>query len=90
MLYKIIFIDENEIETENTQVPDFLTNLNHLAEQGKLDPVIGRSQEIRKIQEILCRRTKNNPVLIGSPCRKNCHSRWFSWLNRKRNSTRHY
>ena len=38
-----------------------------MAEQGKLDPVIGRSQEIRKIQEILCRRTKNNPVLIGSP-----------------------
>ena len=60
-------LDESEIEAETTQTPDFLTNLNQLAEQGKLDPVIGRSQEIRKIQEILCRRTKNNPVLIGSP-----------------------
>ncbi len=60
-------LDETEIEAENTQAPDFLTNLNKLAEKGKLDPVIGRSQEIRKIQEILCRRRKNNPVLIGSP-----------------------
>lgn len=38
-----------------------------LAEQGKLDPVIGRDEEIRRVIRILCRRTKNNPVLIGEP-----------------------
>lgn len=46
---------------------DFLENLNELAANGKLDPVIGRATEIRKVQEILCRRTKNNPVLVGAP-----------------------
>lgn len=40
-----------------------------LAEQGKLDPVIGRDEEIRRVIRILCRRTKNNPVLIGEPGR---------------------
>ena len=49
------------------EVPDFLVNLNELANAGKLDPVIGRSTEIQKVMEILCRRTKNNPVLIGLP-----------------------
>ena len=52
---------------EGDEKPDFLENLNALAESGKLDPVIGRSMEIRRVQEILCRRTKNNPVLIGPP-----------------------
>jgi ATP-dependent Clp protease ATP-binding subunit ClpB len=42
-------------------------DLVELAEQGKLDPVIGRDQEIRRIVQILARRTKNNPVLIGEP-----------------------
>ena len=42
-------------------------NLNELAEAGKLDPVIGRDQEIRRILQILSRRTKNNPILIGEP-----------------------
>lgn len=46
---------------------DFLENLNELASEGKLDPVIGRATEIRRVQEILCRRTKNNPVLVGAP-----------------------
>ncbi len=54
-------------EEEENEVPEFLENLNDLADQGKLDPVIGRSTEIRRVQEILCRRTKNNPVLVGSP-----------------------
>ncbi len=45
--------------------PDFLSNLNQLAEAGKLDPVIGRSGEIRSVMEILGRRSKNNPVLVG-------------------------
>ncbi len=52
--------DEEELE-----VPSFLTNLNELALAGKLDPVIGRSKEIRAVMEILGRRSKNNPVLVG-------------------------
>lgn len=42
-------------------------NLNELARQGKLDPVIGRDEEIRRVLQILSRRTKNNPILIGEP-----------------------
>ena len=42
-------------------------NLNDLVRQGKLDPVIGRDEEIRRVLQILSRRTKNNPVLIGDP-----------------------
>ena len=51
---------------ENTEVPKFLVNLNELAREGKLDPVIGRTKEIRAVMEILGRRSKNNPVLVGS------------------------
>ena len=45
----------------------YALNLNHLAAEGKLDPVIGREDEIRRVLQILSRRTKNNPVLIGEP-----------------------
>lgn len=45
----------------------YAKNLNQLAEQGKLDPVIGRDEEIRRVIQILSRRTKNNPILIGEP-----------------------
>jgi ATP-dependent Clp protease ATP-binding subunit ClpB len=45
----------------------FGTDLTALAEQGKLDPVIGRDEEIRRVIQVLSRRTKNNPVLIGEP-----------------------
>ncbi|MEY4973281.1 MAG: hypothetical protein RLZZ55_68 [Bacteroidota bacterium] len=45
----------------------FAKNLNALAEAGKLDPVIGRDDEIRRVLQILTRRTKNNPILIGEP-----------------------
>jgi ATP-dependent Clp protease ATP-binding subunit ClpB len=62
-------IDYNALKTENadgvTEKPSFLINLNELAESGKLDPVIGRSKEIRAVMEILGRRGKNNPVLVG-------------------------
>lgn len=62
-------IDYNDLKTENaegvTEKPAFLLNLNELAESGKLDPVIGRSKEIRAVMEILGRRGKNNPVLVG-------------------------
>jgi len=50
---------------ETTEAPDFLVNLNDMAAKGKLDPVIGRTREIRAVMEILGRRGKNNPVLVG-------------------------
>ncbi len=50
---------------EEVEIPKFLVNLNEIAEQGKLDPVIGRTKEIRAVMEILGRRGKNNPVLVG-------------------------
>ncbi|MBP5549767.1 MAG: AAA family ATPase [Bacteroidales bacterium] len=55
---------------ENKQyqfLPRFATNLNELAAAGKLDPVIGRDDEIRRVLQILSRRTKNNPILVGEP-----------------------
>ena len=55
----------NQAHDAEDEVPSFLINLNELAEQGKLDPVIGRSKEIRAVMEILGRRGKNNPVLVG-------------------------
>ncbi len=58
---------ETPEESEEDEKPEFLEDLNELAESGKLDPVIGRAMEIRRVQEILCRRTKNNPVLVGPP-----------------------
>lgn len=45
----------------------YAKNLNELAKEGKLDPVIGRDEEIRRVLQILTRRTKNNPILIGEP-----------------------
>jgi ATP-dependent Clp protease ATP-binding subunit ClpB len=45
----------------------FSRDLTALARQGKLDPVIGRDEEIRRVMQVLSRRTKNNPVLIGEP-----------------------
>jgi len=45
----------------------YAKNLNELAKNGKLDPVIGRDEEIRRVLQILSRRTKNNPILIGEP-----------------------
>ena len=45
----------------------YAKNLNQLADSGKLDPVIGRDEEIRRVLQILSRRTKNNPILIGEP-----------------------
>ncbi len=54
---------------EDTKNPleQFSINLTSLAKEGKLDPVIGRDEEIRRVMQILSRRTKNNPVLLGDP-----------------------
>ena len=54
---------------ENTyhSLAKYAKNLNEMASKGKLDPVIGRDEEIRRVLQILTRRTKNNPILIGEP-----------------------
>ncbi len=53
-------------ETYNS-LEKYAKNLNQLADSGKLDPVIGRDEEIRRVLQILSRRTKNNPILVGEP-----------------------
>jgi ATP-dependent Clp protease ATP-binding subunit ClpB len=53
-------------ETYNS-LEKYAKNLNKLAREGKLDPVIGRDEEIRRVMQILSRRTKNNPIIIGEP-----------------------
>ena len=53
-------------ETYNS-LEKYAKNLNKLARDGKLDPVIGRDEEIRRVMQILSRRTKNNPIIIGEP-----------------------
>ncbi len=53
-------------ETYNA-LDKYANNLNKMAEEGKLDPIIGRDDEIRRILQILSRRTKNNPILVGEP-----------------------
>jgi ATP-dependent Clp protease ATP-binding subunit ClpB len=58
--------DANAEETRQA-LDKYTVNLTELAEQGKLDPVIGRDEEIRRTIQVLQRRTKNNPVLIGEP-----------------------
>jgi len=52
---------------ENTHLSRYAKNLNEFADSGKLDPVIGRDDEIRRVLQILSRRSKNNPVLVGEP-----------------------
>lgn len=58
--------DQNAEATYNS-LEKYATNLNKRAEEGKLDPVIGRDEEIRRVLHILSRRTKNNPLLTGEP-----------------------
>lgn len=58
--------DPNAEATYNA-LEKYSRNLNELAREGKLDPVIGRDEEIRRVIQILSRRTKNNPVLVGEP-----------------------
>ena len=57
----------NNQNERNSFLNRFAINLNEAAKSGKLDPVIGRDEEIRRILQILSRRTKNNPILIGEP-----------------------
>ena len=59
---------ENTPQPKGSQILDqFGRNLTHAAAEGKLDPVVGREREIERVMQILSRRTKNNPILIGEP-----------------------
>ncbi len=60
-------VKSQDAEATYQSLNKFAKNLNDLAKTGKLDPVIGRDEEIRRVLQILSRRTKNNPILIGEP-----------------------
>lgn len=60
-------VASNDAEATYNALEKYAKNLNALAESGKLDPVIGRDEEIRRVLQILSRRTKNNPMLVGEP-----------------------
>ena len=60
-------VQDREAEQKYRALERFSRDLTELARQGKLDPVIGRDEEIRRVIQVLSRRTKNNPVLIGEP-----------------------
>jgi len=60
-------VDSKSAESRYQVLERFCTNITALASKGKLDPVIGRHEEIRRVIQILSRRTKNNPVLVGPP-----------------------
>ena len=60
-------VTSQSVEDTFNSLNKYAKNLNQLAQSGKLDPVIGRDEEIRRVLQILSRRTKNNPILIGEP-----------------------
>lgn len=60
-------VTDQNAETTLNALNKYARNLNEFAESGKLDPVIGRDDEIRRLMQILSRRTKNNPILVGEP-----------------------
>ena len=60
-------VTDDDPESKYEVLQKYGRNLNELAEQGKLDPVIGRDEEIRRVVQVISRRTKNNPILIGEP-----------------------
>ena len=57
--------EEGIAETSNNPLDSFATNLNHEAEQGRIDPLIGRQEEVTRVIQVLSRRRKNNPLLVG-------------------------
>lgn len=60
-------VDSQDPEAKVQSLEKYTKDLTALARQDKIDPVIGRDEEIRRVMQVLCRRTKNNPVLIGEP-----------------------
>ncbi|BDC93931.1 ATP-dependent chaperone ClpB [Treponema bryantii] len=60
-------VDSNDPEAKTRSLEKYCRDLTAAARQDKIDPVIGRDEEIRRVMQVLCRRTKNNPVIIGEP-----------------------
>ncbi|HCW06823.1 MAG TPA: type VI secretion system ATPase TssH, partial [Cytophagales bacterium] len=60
-------VTDQNAEAKYKSLERYSKNLNDLAKRGKIDPVIGRDEEIRRVLQILSRRTKNNPILLGEP-----------------------
>lgn len=60
-------VNDPNAESKYRSLERYSINLNKLAQEGKIDPVIGRDEEIRRVLQILSRRTKNNPILLGEP-----------------------
>ncbi len=60
-------VTDPNAEAKYRSLERYSKNLNELAKKGKIDPVIGRDEEIRRVLQILARRTKNNPILLGEP-----------------------
>ena len=60
-------VDSNDPESKTRSLEKYCRDLTAAARQDKIDPVIGRDEEIRRVMQVLCRRTKNNPVIIGEP-----------------------
>lgn len=60
-------VDSQDPENKSRALEKYCRDLTALARQDKIDPVIGRDEEIRRVMQVLCRRTKNNPVIIGEP-----------------------
>ena len=60
-------VDSQDPESKVRTLEKYCRDLTSLARQDKIDPVIGRDEEIRRVMQVLCRRTKNNPVIIGEP-----------------------
>lgn len=60
-------VNDPNAEAKYRSLERYSINLNELARQGKLDPIIGRDEEIRRVLQIISRRTKNNPMLVGTP-----------------------
>ena len=59
--------DRGDGTGKGSVLEQFCTDLNALAEDGKLDPVVGREEEMQRLMQILSRRTKNNPCMVGEP-----------------------
>ena len=62
-----MYNNQNQNQNQQSALSTYTINLNERAKAGKLDPVIGRDEEIRRVLQILSRRTKNNPILVGEP-----------------------
>ena len=60
-------MEQSDTESKTKSATEFLTNLNEKAMQNKVEPLIGRDWEMQRIMQILCRRSKNNPLLVGDP-----------------------